>query len=48
MLEETPESLLDSTEIKPVNLKVDQPGILIGRTDAEAEVLVFWTPDTNR
>ena len=48
MLEETPESLLDSTEIKPVNLKVDQPRILIGRTDAEAEVLVFWTPDTNR
>ena len=43
MLEKTPESLLDSTEIKPVNLKVDQPGILIGRTDAEAPVL--WPPD---
>ena len=43
VLEETPESLLDSTEIKPVNLKVDQPWILTGRTDAEAEVLVLWT-----
>ena len=33
---------LDSKEIKPVNLKWNQPWILIGRTDAEAEAPVFW------
>ena len=37
VLEKTPESLLDSKEIKPVNLKGTQPRILIGRTDTEAE-----------
>ena len=40
------ESLLDSKEIKPVNLKGNQPWILIGRTDAEAPV--FWSSDANR
>ena len=34
MLEKTPESPLDSKEIKPVNLKGNQPWILVGRTDA--------------
>ena len=38
VLEKTPESPLDSKEMKPVNLKGNQPWILIGRTDAEAEV----------
>ena len=38
---------LGSKEIKPVNLKGNQPWILIGRTDAEAEALVFWSPDAN-
>ena len=33
---------------KPVNLKVKQPWILIRRTDAEAETLVFWSCDVNR
>ena len=33
----TPESSLDSREIKPVNLKGDQPWIVTERTDAEAE-----------
>ena len=33
VLEKTPESLLDSKEIRPVNLKGNQPWILIGRTD---------------
>ena len=47
MLEKTPESPLDSREIKPVDLKGNQPWLLIGRTDAEAEVLVFWSPDVN-
>ena len=48
VLEKTPESPLDSKEIKPVNLKGNQPWILIGRkTDAEAEAPVFWSPDAN-
>ena len=45
MLEKTPESPLDFKEIKPVNLTGNQPWILIGRTDAEAEAPVFWSPD---
>ena len=47
LLEKTLESPLDSKEIKPVNLKGNQPRILVGRTDAEAEVPVFWSCDTN-
>ena len=47
VLEKTSESPLDSKEIKPVNLKGNQPRILIGRTDAEAETLVFWSSDEN-
>ena len=47
LLEKTPESPLDSKEIKPVNLKGNQLWILIGRADAEAEVPVFWSFDTN-
>ena len=45
MLEETLKSLWDCKEIKPVNPKGNQPWILIGRTDAEAEALIFWPPD---
>ena len=48
MLEKTPESPWDSKEIKPVNLKGDQHLIFTGRTDAEAEALVFWSSDANR
>ena len=40
MLEKTPESL-ESKEIKPVNLKGNQPRKLIGRTDAEGETPVL-------
>ena len=47
VLEKIPESPLDSKEIKPVNLKGNQPRILIGRADAEAEASVFWPPDLN-
>ena len=36
---------LDCKEIKPVNLKGDQSGIFIGRTDAEAETSIIWPPD---
>ena len=46
VLEKTLESPLDNTEIKPVNLKGNQPWIYIGRTDAEAPVL--WPPDVKR
>ena len=48
VLEKTPESPTDSKEIKPVNLKWDQPWIFTGRTDAEAEAPVFWSSDANR
>ena len=48
VLEKTPESPLDSKEIKPVKLKGDQPWIFTGRTDAEVEAPVFWSSDVNR
>ena len=43
VLEKTPESSLDSKEIKPVNLKGDQPWIFTGRTDAEAPAVWTWS-----
>ena len=48
VLEETPESPLESKEIKPVNLKGDQPWIFTARTDAGAEAPVFWSSDADR
>ena len=48
VLEKTLESHLDRKEIKLVNLKGNQPWILIGRIDAEAEAPVFWSSDVNR
>ena len=47
-MEKTLESPLDCKEIKPVNPQGSQPWILIGRTDAEAEVLILWPPDEKR
>ena len=47
VLEKTPENPLGSREIQPVDLKGNQPWILIGRTDAEAEAPLFWSPDAN-
>ena len=44
VLEKTLESHLDSKKIKPVNPKGNQPWILIGRTDAEAEAPILWPP----
>ena len=41
-LEKTLESPLDCKEIQPVNPKGNQPWILIGRTDAEAETPILW------
>ena len=46
MLEKTLESPLDCTEIQPVHRKGDQSWVFTGRTDAEAETLMLWTPDT--
>ena len=45
VLGKTLESLLDCKEIKSVNSKGNQPGILIARTDAEAEAPVLWLRD---
>ena len=47
MVPEKSASPLDSKEIKPVNLKGNQPWILPGRTDAEVETPVFWSSDAN-
>ena len=44
VLEETFESPLDCKEIKAVNPNGNQPWIFIGRTDVEAETLIFWPP----
>ena len=48
VLRKTPESPLDSKEIKLVSLKGDQSWIFTGRMDAGSEALVFWSPDVNR
>ena len=45
VLERALESPMDCKEIKPVNPKVNQPLIFIGRTDAEAETPILWPPD---
>ena len=42
---EDSESPFDCKEIKPVNPKGNQSGIFIGRTDAEAETPILWSPD---
>ena len=39
------ESPLDCKEIQPVHPKENQPGIFIGKTDAEAETPILWPPD---
>ena len=47
VLEKTLECPLDCKEIKPINLKGNQPWIFSGRTDVEAEAPIFWPPDVN-
>ena len=47
VLEKTLESPLDCREIKPVNPKGNQPGILIRRTDAEAEAPILSMQSTD-
>ena len=45
VLEKTPESPLGCKEIQPVHPKGDQSWVFIGRTDVEAETLIFWPPN---
>ena len=45
VLEKTLESPLHYKEIKPVNLKRNQPWTFIRRIDAEAEAPISWPPD---
>ena len=45
VLEKTLESPLDCKEIQPVHSEGDQSWMLIGRTDAEVETPILWSPD---
>ena len=45
MLEKTLESPLDYKEIQSIHPKGNQYRIFIGKTDAEAETPILWTPD---
>ena len=47
MLEKTLESPLDCKESQPVHPKGDQSWVFIGRTDAEAETPILWSPVVN-
>ena len=47
VLEKTLESLVENKEIKPVHPKGNQLWMFIGRTDAEVEVPILWSPDAN-
>ena len=44
VLEKTLESPLDCKEMQGVHPKGDQSCVLIGRTDAEAEIPIVWLP----
>ena len=46
VLEKTLESPLDCKVIKPISPKGNQSWIFIGRTVAEAEAQIFWSPDS--
>ena len=45
VLQKTLGSPWDSKKVKLPNLKGNQPWIFIGRTDAEAEAPIHWSPD---
>ena len=45
VLEKTLESPLDCKVIQPVHPKGDQSWVFIGKTDVEAETLIFWPTD---
>ena len=44
VLEKTLESPLNCKESQPVHPKEDQSWVFIGRTDAEAETPILWSP----
>ena len=44
MLEKTLESPLDCKDIQLVHPKGDQSRVFIGRTDAEAQTPILWSP----
>ena len=44
VLEKTLESPLDCKEIQPVHPEGDKSWVFIGRTDAEAETPILWSP----
>ena len=44
VLEKTLESPLDCKEVKPANPTGNQPWIFIGKTDAETEAPILWSP----
>ena len=44
-MEKTLEGLLDRNENQSVHPKGDQSWVFIGRTDAEAETPILWSPD---
>ena len=44
VLEKTLESPLDCKEIQPIHPKRDQSSVFSGRTDAEAETPMLWSP----
>ena len=48
VLEKTLERPLDYKEIQPANPKGNQSWIFIGRTDAEAESPILWSPDAGK
>ena len=45
VLDKTLESPLHSRKIKTINSKGNQSWIFIGKTDAEGEAPILWTPD---
>ena len=45
VLEKTLKSYLDCKEIQPVHPKGNQSWIFVGRTDAEAETPILWSPN---
>ena len=47
VLEKILESPLDFKEVQPAHPKGNQSWVLIGRTDAEAEIPILWPPDEN-
>ena len=48
VLEKVLESPLDCKDIQPIHPKGNQSWIFIGRTDAEAETPILWSPDAKK